>query len=60
LYSGCNVLVEYADDPSAAGIDDVALVVDVSVPILGVTGHLVHFDLRRKRFADHNGPFVDD
>ena len=55
-----SILLDHADDAAAAGLDDISLVVDVSVPIFGVTRHLVHFDLRGKRFADYDLPFVDD
>jgi hypothetical protein len=53
-------LVDDPDDAAATGLDNISLVVDVSVPIFGLTGHLVNFDLRGKRFADHDLAVVDD
>jgi len=54
------MLIDHTDDAAAAGLDDISLVVDVSVPIFGVTGYLIHFNLRWERFADNDLPFVND
>ena len=48
-------LFDHPDDAAAAGLNDISLVVDVSVPIFNVTGHLIHFDLRGQGFTDHIG-----
>jgi Sugar (and other) transporter len=53
-------LFDHPDDTATAGLNDISLVVHVRVPILNMTGHLVHFDLRGQRFADHDRPFVYD